>query len=137
MKANEFRIGNLAKYKDQFLRIENLVKDEFWAIRRGDSTELIPLADIEPIPLTPEILEKCWFKKGNACYKNAYSRNVLDTDFYLRPSYECGFYWGFNASSTKLDCELNSVKPIKYLHQLQNLFFALTGEELEVNLEDL
>jgi hypothetical protein len=23
---------------------------------------------------------------------------------------------------------------IKYLHQLQNLFFALTGEELEVNL---
>ena len=25
-------------------------------------------------------------------------------------------------------------KHIKYLHQLQNLYFALTGKELEVNL---
>ena len=26
------------------------------------------------------------------------------------------------------------LRPIKYLHQLQNLYFSLTGEELEINL---
>jgi hypothetical protein len=116
MKANEFRIGNLAKYKDQFLRIENLVKDEFWAIRRGDSTELIPLADIEPIPLTPEILKKCGFKKFES--GNFYHPKTM---FELTPK-----FW--------LEDSERAVKA-EYLHQLQNLYFALTGEELVVKIE--
>ena len=87
-----------------------------------------------------KVSEKDWlikfgFTEGNKCYKNAYSFEVLKTDFYLRPSYQDGFYWGFNISDEKLDCELNDVKPLKYVHELQNLFFAITGTELELKHE--
>ena len=30
--------------------------------------------------------------------------------------------------------DLDSICKVKYLHQLQNLYFALTGEELEIDL---
>jgi hypothetical protein len=73
------------------------------------------LDKIEPIPLTEELLLKCGFEKrvwGNVTY---YNPNLdLDRDFRVR-----GIDWNVQ---------------IKYLHQLQNLFFALTGEELEVKL---
>lgn len=35
---------------------------------------------------------------------------------------------------TEKGMELTGKGQIKYLHQLQNLFFALNGKELEVNL---
>ncbi len=31
------------------------------------------------------------------------------------------------------DENLNNLKPVKYLHELQNLYFDLTGEELQTN----
>lgn len=136
MKANEFRIGNLAKYKSQFLRIENLVKDEFWTINRGDSAEVIKLSDIEPIPITPEILKKCGFSDND--YKAGYigidiKAGGMKTDFVLTKPQVLGelqkhFCWEFKAGAIPFFLEL------EFLHQLQNLYFALTGEELEINL---
>jgi hypothetical protein len=71
------------------------------------------------IPLTPEILEKAgfqlfpwgWIKKSK-------------TDFGVRLQVHSFAY------------EVSGNNPVKltYLHQLQNLYFALTGEELNVNL---
>lgn len=138
MKATEFRIGNTVFYnsendKNEPVRYYCTINGADLRIMQDDENYL---KSHEPIALTPELLEKCGFKKGNICYNNGYSIELLKTDFYLRPSYEGGFYWGFNLSKDKMDCELNDVKSIHYLHQLQNLYFALTGEELEINLEE-
>jgi hypothetical protein len=80
-------------------------------------------SELNPIPLTPEILEKCGFKK------------------YVSPggnttTYSLGENWLFDASRDKLILMFpNSFKNVpKYLHQLQNLYFVLEGEELTVNL---
>lgn len=88
--------------------------------------ELVPERKIHPIPLTPEILLACGF---------GYDRSNEYWTFYSLPNnwhigeschnepsagVEKGkFYWGEN------------YKEIKSLHQLQNLYFALTGSELE------
>lgn len=137
MKANELRIGNYVFHKENVLRITNIidfcVNMEFGE-QSGERNDEIDIDEISPIPLTPELLEKCGFKKGNICYNNGYSIELLKTDFYLRPSYEGGFYWGFNESKQKKDCELNDVKSIHYLHQLQNFYYALIGEELNIEL---
>ena len=72
----------------------------------------------EPIPLTPEILEKCGFEK-------IYESKIHSTYWINGLSY---YYWherNIQYASFK-GLELES----KYLHQLQNLYFALTGEEL-------
>ena len=62
-----------------------------------------------PIPLTPEILEKVRF-----------AGTIFPAQLSISDSGK--YYWG------NINVEL------KYLHQLQNLYFALTGEELEIKL---
>jgi hypothetical protein len=76
-----------------------------------------------PIALTPEILEKCGFK--------------LLSDFYgLQHTY--GYIAILFENSTLMIEDLHddsvNIKAPKYLHQLQNLYFALTGEELQIKL---
>lgn len=88
--------------------------------------------NLEPIPLTPEILEKCGFKKsiGDSylekidIYENDYI--TLSSNFnLLYETYEDGNEkWYYE----KLD------RKIQYVHELQNIYFALSGEELEVKL---
>ena len=48
-------------------------------------------------------------------------------EMYVRPSYLGGFYWGFDYNN-----ELDNQNNIKHVHQLQNLYFALTNEELTI-----
>jgi hypothetical protein len=147
MKATEIRIGNLVYginrrneihlpdfHPCKVLQIE-LFNTEILPIEQNPATVekwfKITNGDLSPIPLTEEWLLKFGFKKGNSIYPEGYSINILNTDTYLRPSFEGGFYWGFNLRN-KSDCELYNAKPIKYVHQLQNLYFALTGNELEI-----
>lgn len=80
------------------------------------------LQDLKPIELTEEILVKCgfekhstnpfWFRKKQICISLAESLELISWDMQI----------------FKIDLK------VKYLHQLQNLYFALTGEELEINL---
>ncbi len=80
-----------------------------------------------PIPLTPEILEKCGWVWNEECnsfekYPNGDARMNLQKKFN-------GGYTMFNYVIKALICE-----NIWHLHQLQNLYFALTGTELEISL---
>ena len=73
------------------------------------------LSCYEPVLLTPEILEKCGaivycFDNGNP---NQY--RIKDRLFVIRDGHIVDY---------------GSSVVIKYLHQLQNLYFALCGEEL-------
>jgi hypothetical protein len=80
------------------------------------------LKDIHPIPLTPEILDKCGFKEraDTGLYSNG--KNFFLHHYYLMDDEYCFRYNDYKSY------------PIRFLHQLQNLYFALTGEELTVNL---
>lgn len=83
------------------------------------------ISQVSPIPLTPEILEQCGFK---------YEHDQLGMTF------RCGklvmFYdgegfgrnFGMDAHDDRMDVN------VQHLHQLQNLYFALTNEELILNL---
>jgi hypothetical protein len=83
----------------------------------------------EPIPLTSEILERYGFEK---CYNSPYT---LRYEYALNPKIGAGWNLVNNHFSVRYISE--NFTHIKYLHQLQNLYFALTGEELEIKeLED-
>lgn len=112
MKANELRIGNyFLSYGVDLKQIERLNKDKI-------------IIDFHPIPLTEEWLVKFGF--------------LLQTDDSDEPDNLCKTFWSipnhdeFNYDSeTKefIHCGMGLVK-ITHIHQLQNLYFALTGEEL-------
>lgn len=115
IKASELRIGNwltleyLNGKKRNVQIIEIGIKDDF--------------LNFEPIPLTPEILEACGFEREGIT-----SLSLDGFPLYLKiieNSVEC---WGFHYVGKLIKI------PCQHLHQLQNLFFALTGEELRVEL---
>lgn len=79
-------------------------------------------SEFEGIPLSSDILEKCGFGIEVIHYRydfadGCYLLWVKDSEFQI-----C--YRGIYATAA----------PGKFVHQLQNLYFSLTGEELTVNL---
>lgn len=122
MKSTELRIGNL--FQDQngnLLEVAELTEDNqvFKVVDRSK----FPLPDgwqSEPIHITEEWLERLGFVVG--------SLKRWTTKYYMFHSF---WYINFKrdgfCSFIAFDCFL---KEAQYVHQLQNLYFALTGEEL-------
>jgi hypothetical protein len=82
--------------------------------------------DLQPIPLTPEILEKCGFQKDSIDFILPLKHGSLQSPL-------SGEYVVFGLEVNDLFYDAHE-SDIKYLHQLQNLYFALTCEELQINL---
>lgn len=129
IKANELRIGNFLKDQQSG---EILIVDELTAT--GIATIVLdrskyPLKEgwqAVPIPLTPEELEKCGFE-------NKLSIAGFPTGLYQKNGLDIGYSGDdivLDQYSARFKSEGLFVK-VKYLHQLQNLYYALTGEELE------
>ena len=119
MKANELRIGNFVYLSD---------KEKVWEILDGheiDECDDNPFS--QPIPLTEEWLLKFGFHKK-------------DAEWYLHPCFELkiivfnkGEFNGVMFYTRTIHTDFTpiySTTHMNYVHQLQNLYFALTGEEL-------
>jgi hypothetical protein len=121
MTANELRIGNWVYHEPsvnettngEFIVSEINVFDE-------NSINGLESSDVKPIPLTEEWLVKFGFK-------NRGLRTTEQRPFFLFTNNGKGFtYRDGYISFVGVTVE----KPIMHVHTLQNLYFALTGEEL-------
>jgi hypothetical protein len=146
MKANELRIGNyLYDSGLKVVKIECLMSDRYaiWDDRDSNLEFSYQSDDINmyhpepnelcPIPLTDEILRDwCGFDvhpydDGSGNGKTAeYGSISLDKG----NNWE---YWNYHHSGGDFGINIVDID-IKYFHQLQNLYFALTGEELTINI---
>lgn len=78
---------------------------------------------VKPIPLTPEILEKYGFEKmGEWFVEKEYRETKIAISIALKKT-----TIGIN--------EEYGIENVQYLHQLQNLYFSLTGKELQLILK--
>jgi hypothetical protein len=116
MKAEEIRIGNW---------IKDMRADKCFEVISRDIEDVdYSNENYEGIPLTPQILEACGFKGDDS--KNDYEFMYLHLKNYN--DYESWIV-------TKNGYDINPGMPLlKSLHQLQNFYFAFTGNELEVSL---
>ena len=108
MKANELRIGNWI----QFRHTETPVRITLGDFVREYNDE--HLEDYEPIPLTEEWLVRFGYVKSKEL--NYFWEDNNLTIWFA----DSGFY---------IESCIGKLR-IKHVHQLQNLYFALTGEEL-------
>lgn len=117
LRAEEFRIGNIISLTGKPIRISfsTLEKLCFPELSKYQMYE----GKFKPIKLTEDILLKCGFELYNS----------ID---WIRQYKLNGVYFTYVIEQNKLS--IVDYKHVKYLHQLQNLYFALTGKELEVNL---
>jgi hypothetical protein len=134
MKANELRIGNYVSYfGNSTVKIETIRKDvaDYYLIggiyRNGYTTFYNQIDVISPIPLTKEWLSEFGF----VGIDNPNGTPSILYKIKGHPLIEI-IFTVFPVTRYNLRCE--SEKEIQYVHQLQNLYFALTGEELNINL---
>ena len=122
MKAEELRIGNYlleTKQVDYDEPENDYYPDR--VIRVGKHLFQFEDEDIKPIPLTEEWLVKFGFTNDNYA---EYKKDVYTLDC----EYTDKGVFNFVINE---ECCLNT--DIKHVHQLQNLYFALTNEELTIN----
>lgn len=133
MKANELRIGNWVNFLSNPTKIEGITNrlrpDCGYYHFEGYKTPMKGI-HVSPIELTEAWLLKCEFEFVNTpnqygWYKTVGNRNLCwcHSDF-VSLEHVTGIE-GFNDTLFDFDC--------KYLHQLQNLYFCLTNEELTIN----
>ncbi|WP_396180038.1 hypothetical protein [Flavobacterium sp.] len=133
MKAQDLRIGNLVKTPRGIKSINGLgfkdtvVSSKDYYATFNNLHEGYFLDHCEPIPLTEEILLKCGFEfvrnNDEPFYQLIKNGIVFNSDYLsVEDSIDCAFNIG------------NNLLKFKYLHQLQNIFFTLTNEELTINL---
>lgn len=129
--VNELRLGNFVNLSSGYIagnqKVYSIGKDGInrWS-DMGASGECKP-EDIDPIPITPEILEKCGFKKTSEFHPEGpiYSfgeHNRVDVCYLYK-------FVDYKQNTGRV-----RIFNMGYLHQLQNLYFVLTGKELEVKL---
>ncbi|KGE14598.1 hypothetical protein [Sphingobacterium deserti] len=120
IQANDLRIGNFVHSVEIGNEvIINSISDEGITFKNCVTFDYPTFEDITPIPLTEEILFKCGFfyDIDSDTYKISDCTLQIDmSDFEIPDAIVFG----------------ESLRYVRHLHQLQNLFFALTGKELEV-----
>ncbi len=119
LKLNNYVISNL--HKGLITQIKNLNPNSvrLWANPFATYT----YDDISPIPLTPEILIKCGLRFDIDGFFH-----LIDGDI-LIDNESMGVFIQNNDNSI-----VNICTKLLSIHQLQNLYFALTGHELTINL---
>jgi hypothetical protein len=128
MKANELRIGNLIKFsEDGTIFTVGSIEEKGFSVQNDEETTWIEAEEFEPIPLTEEWLLKFGFHKK-------------DAEWYLHPCFELkiivfnkGEFNGVMFYTRNIHTDFTpiySTTHMNHVHQLQNLYFALTGEEL-------
>ena len=123
INANELRIGNWVKFK-HLLGFIITIKQDNCEIQSDRIIVNSSYDDIIPIPLTPEILEKCGFEKEDIeTHTDKTTRGLYKSILMMLPATSNCWYAAPFGYPLSLHRTL-------YLHQLQNLYFALTGEEL-------
>jgi hypothetical protein len=137
IKASELRIKNLVTLnekqrkelwydqinaKNDYFEVKTIYSDNDISIELDDEIIDISENDVEPILITEDWLLKFGFENKNGKNRFELEGNgaVLLSDNVCITIYD---------SYNEIDI---SVCLIKYVHQLQNLYFALTGAELTV-----
>ena len=134
MKANELRIGNYVNYEQTTHLITCINIDysiSLWVDKRGEEhLYQHQNNEIKPIPLTEEWLIKFGFKHSNKDWYELNDTNIYEGTLNICLKQKCSTLTCMSGKNELMLC-----KPFDYVHQLQNLYFALTGEELTTKLK--
>ena len=115
IQSTELRIGNYCLEDGKMYQV---TLADFYNMHKDDGANRL-----QPIPLTEEILLRCGAEN---LINSATGRTSFDIGSLMFENEEGGF--------CVFGSEWTIGKPFYYLHQLQNLYFSLTGNELQVNL---
>lgn len=126
INTERLKIGNWVSENGKFIVVNNVWHDRInvsyscgdYAGGSGWDSETWD-KEIEPIPIVPETIKDCGFTK------------VGDTFCILENGFEINISFN-NVSGVTVRIGYN-ILPCLYIHELQNLYYSLTGKDLDVN----
>lgn len=123
MKAKEVRIGNLLKKDGVVVTIDGRSIFDMWCAK-------FYAENYDPIPITEEWLLRFGFKNSESINKSNsfFYKPVGGSELHINP--DNGVVWIERYTNI-----FNNPALIEYVHQLQNLYFALTGKELQLTTQ--
>lgn len=132
IKAEDLRIGDLARYGKDVVSIQAVHADGLVCFADGKDQICVEHVLLEPIPLTPEILEKNGFKVGvpGECYmkficKTLFYKRYISVE--LKPN-----DWAVFIKYTDIP-DYALIRHVQYVHELQHILWAL-GLDAEIKL---
>ncbi len=133
MESKELRIGNLIYNPIQKINI--VVDGGLITTESMREKGLKDYKGFEPIPLTEEWLLRFGFElldsyEGDTLIKT-YGINITSVND-LEKLIICDFNWDISIGEYESEEFYTLDTDFKHVHQLQNLYFALTGEELKI-----
>lgn len=149
IQANELRIGNYVasdhfKERDIIVKVR-LIGQEQAIVEHlsGLSEPMLYQGEMRAIKLTEEVLLKCGAVKVphkifTNCFELPLKRNKkivisdIGTPNFMMGIVECNFETG--QVEDVVNVHNWDIEKDMYLHQFQNIYFALTGKELEIKV---
>ncbi|MDV3461810.1 hypothetical protein CMV04_12400 [Elizabethkingia anophelis] len=114
MEAKELRIGN-------YVKVKGLINP-----RQASIQDIINPSTISPIEISEQWLLNFGFDNTETGWEIIYRKRFKFSVILFKQFASVGMAGPFGLFEVKL----------KYVHQLQNLFFALTGEELKLQIPE-
>ncbi len=135
LKANDLRVGNWIAMLNETSTTEDTYYT--WQIKTGSEIDTITeylqsntdpeIIAYKSIELNPEVLQQFGFKPGNKSDYFIEFENSIGDKKKLYIGYDEGsYFWGIEE-----DLKSVPVEKIHYLHQVQNIYFSLSGAELQ------
>jgi hypothetical protein len=120
----ELRVGNLVLVAGEVQAIAGIVQMPKGDVVFVTGQEMsVQVQDIEPVGLSNSLVQQCWFREA----EDGFWWEHVTASIYLQKT---NGRWDFSLTDPR---EVASWMPMYSLHQLQNLFFALSGAELDLD----
>ena len=132
MKTKDLRLGNYVTDNSGFtMYVVGIYEDTVLLNFKGNEGDVwkVNIKDVKPINLTEKRFLKCGFIANNNYEFPAFDEFIHKDNKWFGVGEFNGKYYIVDFLD-QLGCE----HKLLYLHQLQNLFYALTKKELEINL---
>ena len=125
MKANELRLGNYVKITGSTVRLDSAMKLAFILEEDGEYTRTAP------VPLNQDWLLKLGFERQELFLLYYKKHNQVEFNIF---SWETPVGQSNGVPAGEFYMMINGIiHIINSVHQLQNLYFALTREELTIS----
>lgn len=123
LETNELRIGNYFTQNGIRFRVSEITRQGVVSICSNGKDEVTAACPTpKPIKLTNELLEDMGFEKADSFHEEIeYKYQWTDGSLFFYETFDRRFIFDY----TPIE--------LKYVHQLQNLYYSLTGKELSID----
>lgn len=122
IKAEDLRIGDLVRYEKNIITVQTVHTNYEEGFINDKYNVGYNCHDLDPIPLTPELLEK-----------NGWERDKLVTYIYGHDAHNIEVICTPNSECVDVTLKGDTLHRIKYVHELQHILWAL-GEDANLKI---